>query len=187
MEGALPWDIDRVVTEFGLPMGPFRMSDLAGLDLGWVRAESKGETLRDRLNEIGRHGQKAGAGYYDYDEVRKATPSPVTETIVAELMAQKGVAPRRISDQEILERTLYPMINEAANILEEGKALRASDIDVVWLNGYGWPAKRGGPTYYADRIGLATVLAGVRKYGWTPAPLLERLVAEGKGFADLSA
>ena len=187
MEGALPWDIDRVVTEFGLPMGPFRMSDLAGLDLGWVRAESKGETLRDRLNEIGRHGQKVGAGYYDYDENRKATPSPVTENIVAELMAQKGIAPRRISDQEILERTLYSMINEAANILDEGKALRACDIDVVWLNGYGWPAKRGGPTYYADRIGLATVLAGVRKYGWTPAPLLERLVAEGKVFADLSA
>jgi 3-hydroxyacyl-CoA dehydrogenase len=186
MEGAMPWDVDRVLTEFGLPMGPFQMGDLAGLDLGWVRAESKGESLRDRLNERDRRGQKTNAGYYDYDENRKAIPSPVTEKLIAELMLEKGVTPRRISDQEILERTLYPMINEAANILDEGKALRASDIDVIWLNGYGWPAHHGGPTYYADRIGLARVLAGVRKYGWTPAPLLEKLVAEGKSFADLS-
>jgi 3-hydroxyacyl-CoA dehydrogenase len=186
MEGAMPWDVDRVLTDFGLPMGPFQMGDLAGLDLGWVRAESKSETLRDRLNERDRRGQKTNAGYYDYDENRKAIPSPVTEQLIAELMAEKGITPRRISDQEILERTIYPMINEAANILDEGKALRASDIDVVWLNGYGWPAYRGGPTYWADRIGLATVLAGVRKYGWTPAPLLEKLVAEGKNFGDLS-
>jgi 3-hydroxyacyl-CoA dehydrogenase len=185
MEGAMPWDVDRVLTEFGLPMGPFQMGDLAGLDLGWVRAESKSETLRDRLNEQDRRGQKTNAGYYDYDENRKAIPSPVTEKLIAELMSEKGIMPRHIADQEILERTLYPMINEAANILDEGKALRASDIDVVWLNGYGWPAYRGGPTYYADRIGLATVLAGVRKYGWAPAPLLEKLVTEGKTFADL--
>ena len=148
-------------------------------------AESKSETLRDRLNECDRRGQKTNAGYYDYDENRRAIPSPVTEKLIADMMAEKGITPRHISDQEILERTLYPMINEAANILDEGKALRASDIDVVWLNGYGWPAYRGGPTYYADRIGLATVLAGVRKYGWTPAPLLEKLVAEGRTFADL--
>jgi len=160
------------------------MGDLAGLDLGWVRSESKGETLRDRLNERDRRGQKTGAGYYDYDE-NQAVPSPVTEKLIAEMLSEKGITPRSISDQEILERTLYPMINEAAKILEEGKALRASDIDVVWLNGYGWPAYRGGPAYYADRIGLATVLAGVRKYGWTPAPLLEKLVADGKNFADL--
>jgi 3-hydroxyacyl-CoA dehydrogenase len=137
------------------------------------------------LNEAGRKGQKTGGGYYDYDEKRKATPSPVAEKMLTGLWAKKGITPRTIPDQEILERQIYPMINEAAKILEEGKASRASDIDIVWLYGYGFPAWRGGPMFHADSIGLDTVLAGVKKYGWTPAPLLEKLVAEKKTFADL--
>jgi 3-hydroxyacyl-CoA dehydrogenase len=185
MEGALPWDIDRVLVQFGFPMGGFAMWDLAGLDLGWVKEESHGETLRDLLNEMGRKGQKTGTGYYDYDEKRKATPSPITEKLLKDLWAKKGVTPRTILDQEILERQLYPMINEGAKILEEGKASRASDIDIVWLYGYGFPAWRGGPMFYADSIGLDTLLAGVKKYGWKPSALLEKLVAEKKKFADL--
>jgi 3-hydroxyacyl-CoA dehydrogenase len=185
MEGARPWDIDKVLVRFGFPMGGFAMWDLAGLDLGWVQEESHGETLRDLLNEAGRKGQKTGGGYYDYDEKRKATPSPVAEKMLTGLWAKKGITPRTIPDQEILERQIYPMINEAAKILEEGKASRASDIDIVWLYGYGFPAWRGGPMFHADSIGLDTVLAGVKKYGWTPAPLLEKLVAEKKTFADL--
>jgi len=185
MEGAFPWDIDKVLVKFGFPMGGFAMWDLAGLDLGWVKEESHGETLRDLLNEAGRKGQKTGGGYYDYDAARKATPSPVTEKLLRDLWAKKSIAPRTIPEQEILERSLYPMINEGAKILEEGKASRASDIDIVWLYGYGFPAWRGGPMFYADSIGLDTVLAGVRKYGWTPSALLEKLVAEKKTFADL--
>ncbi len=186
MEGAKPWDIDRVLVQFGFPMGGFAMWDLAGVDLGWVKEESKGETLRDLLNEMGRKGQKTGAGYYDYDPAtRKATPSPVTEKLLGDLWARKGLTARPISDQEILERQIYPMINEGARILEEGKASRASDIDIVWLYGYGFPAWRGGPMYYADTIGLDTVLAGVKRYGWKPSALLEKLAAEKKKFADL--
>ena len=185
MEGAKPWDIDRVLVKFGFPMGGFAMWDLAGLDLGWVKEESHGETLRDLLNEMGRKGQKTGAGYYDYDASRKATPSPVTEKLLADLWTRKGITPRTIPDQEMLERSIYPMINEGAKILEECKASRASDIDIVWLYGYGFPAWRGGPMFYADSIGLDTVLAGVRKYGWAPSALLEKLVAEKKNFSDL--
>ena len=186
MEGATPWSIDRVLVQFGFPMGGFAMWDLAGLDLGWVKEESKGETLRDLLNEMGRKGQKTGAGYYDYDPAtRKAAQSPVTDKLLADLWAKKSVTPREISDQEILERQIYPMINEGAKILGEGKASRASDIDIVWLYGYGFPAWRGGPMFYADSIGLDTVLTGIRKYGWKPSALLEKLVAEKKKFADL--
>jgi 3-hydroxyacyl-CoA dehydrogenase len=185
MEGAMPWDIDRVLVKFGFPMGGFAMWDLAGLDLGWVKEESHGETLRDLENEMGRKGQKTGAGYYDYDEKRKATPSPVTEKLLKDLWAKKGISPRAIPEQEILERQIYPMINEGAKILEEGKASRASDIDIVWLYGYGFPAWRGGPMFYADSIGLDTVLAGVKKYGWKPSALLEKLVAEKRRFSDL--
>ncbi len=185
LEGAMPWTVDRVLTDFGFPMGPFRMSDLAGLDLGWIRSESKSETLRERLNEIGRHGQKSGAGYYDYGSNLKGDPSKITDAIIHDLQAKLGIKPKAHTDQEILERCVFPMINEAANILMEGKAIRASDIDVVWLNGYGWPSYRGGPVYYADQLGLSVVLEGVKRYGWAPSPLLERLVIEGKSFADL--
>ncbi|MGD0141752.1 MAG: 3-hydroxyacyl-CoA dehydrogenase NAD-binding domain-containing protein, partial [Rhizomicrobium sp.] len=190
-EGAMPWDIDRVLYDFGFPMGPFAMSDLAGLDIGWIKEKSKGATIRDVLCEMDRRGQKTGAGYYDYDENRNAKPSPVTEKIIKDFVVKSGVNPRQISDEEILERTIYPMINEGAKILEEGKAIRASDIDIVWINGYGWPVYRGGPMFYGDTIGLDKVLARMKQWQaqmgdvYKPSALLERLVAEGKKFQDL--
>jgi 3-hydroxyacyl-CoA dehydrogenase len=192
LEGAMPWDIDRVLYDFGFPMGPFAMSDLAGLDIGWVKEKSKGETIRDVLCEADRRGQKTGAGYYDYDpETRAAKPSPVTEKIIHDFVSKSGRNPRKISDEEILERCLYPMINEGAKILDEKKAIRPSDIDVVWVNGYGWPVYRGGPMHYGDAIGLDKVLAKMKEFQATmgdafkPAPLLEKLVAEKKKFADM--
>jgi 3-hydroxyacyl-CoA dehydrogenase len=187
-EGAMPWDIDRVLYDFGFPMGPFAMSDLAGLDIGWVKETSKGETIRDVLCEMDRRGQKTGAGYYDYDDKRVAHPSPVTEKIIQDFVAKSGVNARTISDEEILERCLYPMVNEGAKILEEGKAIRASDIDVIWQNGYGWPVYRGGPMWWGDHIGLDKVLAKMREFqaamgdAYKPAALLETMVAEGKRF-----
>jgi 3-hydroxyacyl-CoA dehydrogenase len=191
LEGAMPWDVDRVLYAFGLPMGPFAMSDLAGLDIGWSRETSKGETPREILCEMDRRGQKTGAGFYDYDENRVAKASPVTEKIILDLAAKKGINRREISDEEILQRCIYPMINEGAKILEEGKAIRASDIDIVWINGYGWPVYRGGPMFYGDTVGLAEVLRVMKEFegrhgaDFTPSALLERLVAEGKGFRDL--
>jgi len=191
LEGAMPWDVDRVLYEFGFPMGPFAMSDLAGLDIGWTKEKSKGETLRDMLCELDRRGQKNGKGFYDYDENRNAKPSPVTEKVIEEFRAKRGINARKISDEEILERCIYPMINEGAKILEEKKAIRASDIDIVWINGYGWPVYRGGPMFYGDLIGLARVLAKMREWQsqmgdvFKPSTLLESLVAEGKGFKDL--
>ena len=140
--------------------GLSRMSDLAGLDIGWSAATSKRATIREILCEEGRRGQKTGAGFYDYDEARNAKPSAHVETIIRDFAASKGIAQRRIDDQEILERCLYPMINVGAKILEEGKAQRASDIDIVWIYGYGWPVYRGGPMFYADTVGLKTVLEG---------------------------
>jgi 3-hydroxyacyl-CoA dehydrogenase len=171
-------------------MGPFAMSDLAGLDIGWVKENSKGETIRDVLCEMDRRGQKTGAGYYDYDENRVARPSPVTEKVIKDFVTRSGVNPRHISDEEILERCVYPMINEGAKILEEGKAIRASDIDVVWENGYGWPVYRGGPMFYGDQIGLSKVLDKMKQFEgemgavFKPSALLEKLVAEGKRFQD---
>jgi 3-hydroxyacyl-CoA dehydrogenase len=192
LEGAMPWDVDRVLYDFGFPMGPFAMSDLAGLDIGWVKEKSHGETIRDVLCEADRRGQKTGAGYYDYDpETRAAKPSPVTEKIIHDFVAKSGKNPRTIPDEEILERCIYPMINEGAKILAEGKAIRPSDIDVVWVNGYGWPVYRGGPMYYGDQIGLDKVLAKMKAFeakmgdAFKPAPLLEKLVAEGKKFSDM--
>ncbi len=188
-EGVLPWDVDRVLYDFGFAMGPFQMIDLAGLDIGWVKERSAGATIRDRLCELDRRGQKTGAGYYDYDANRNPSPSPVTEAIVGEFAARSGQAPRSFTDAEIVERLIYPMINEGAKILEEGKAIRSSDIDIIWINGYNWPAYRGGPMYYADRIGLDKVLARLKELEasagpqWTPAPLLERLANEGETFA----
>ena len=190
MEGAMPWDVDRVLYDFGLPMGPFAMSDLAGLDIGWNKERSKGETLRDRLCEMDRRGQKTGAGYYDYDENRNAKPSPVVEKMILDYAAEKGINRRKISDDEILERCIYPMINEGAKILEEGKAIRSSDIDIVWINGYGFPVYRGGPMFYGDTVGADKVLAKMKEFQATmgddfkPAALLEKIVAEGKKFSD---
>jgi 3-hydroxyacyl-CoA dehydrogenase len=190
LEGAMPWDVDRVLYDFGFPMGPFAMSDLAGLDIGWSKEKSKGETIRDVLCEMDRRGQKTGAGYYDYDENRNAKPSPVTEKIINDFITKSGRNPRKVSDEEILERCVYPMINEGAKILEEGKAIRSSDIDVVWVNGYGWPVYRGGPMYFGDQIGPDKVLAKMKEFQgamgdeFKPAALLEQLAAEGKKFAD---
>ena len=191
MEGAMPWDIDRVLFDFGFPMGPFAMSDLAGLDIGWVKERSKGESIRDVLCEMDRRGQKTGAGWYDYDENRTAKPSPVTEKILHDFIVKSGANPRKIADEEILERCIYPMINEGAKILEEGKAIRPSDIDVVWENGYGWPVYRGGPMWFGDLVGLDKVLAKMKEFQaqmgdqFKPAPLLEKVVSEGKRFQDL--
>jgi 3-hydroxyacyl-CoA dehydrogenase len=188
LEGAMPWDVDRVIYDFGLPMGPFAMSDLAGFDIGWSKATSKSSTIREILCEMDRRGQKTGAGFYDYDEQRSAKPSPVVEKIILDFAAKKGINRRLISDDEILERCIYPMINEGAKILEEGKAQRASDIDIVWINGYGWPVYRGGPMFYADLIGPEKVLAKLKEFEATmgddfkPAPLLESVVAKKKRF-----
>jgi 3-hydroxyacyl-CoA dehydrogenase len=190
-DGAMPWDVDRVLFDFGLPMGPFAMSDLAGLDIGWNKAKSKGATVRDVLCEMDRRGQKTGAGFYDYDEKRVATPSPVVEEIIRDFAGRSGRKIRTVPDDEILERCIYPMINEGVKILAEGMAIRASDIDVIWISGYGWPAYRGGPMFYAQQVGLAKVLARLRdlqkEYGdaFAPAPLLEQMVDEGKSFRDL--
>ena len=192
-EGAMPWDVDRVLYDFGFAMGPFQMIDLAGLDIGWVKERSTGATIRDRLCEVDRRGQKTGAGYYDYDANRNASPSPVTEELVREFAARSGKEPRTFTDAEMVERMIYPMINEGAKILEEGKAIRASDIDVIWINGYNWPAYRGGPMFYADQIGLDKIVGRLRELEatagpqWAPAPLLERLAADGKSFAGWRA
>jgi 3-hydroxyacyl-CoA dehydrogenase len=191
LEGAMPWDVDRVIYNFGLPMGPFAMSDLAGLDIGWSKETSKSSTIREILCEMGRRGQKTAAGFYDYDEARNAKPSPVVKKIVLDFAAKKGINRRTISDEEILERCIYPMINEGAKILQEGIAQRASDIDIVWINGYGWPVYRGGPMFYADLVGPDKILAKLKEFEATmgadfaPAPFLEKLAAEGKRFQDL--
>ncbi len=192
LEGALPWDVDRVLYDFGFPMGPFAMSDLAGLDLGWSRETSTGQTMREILCELDRRGQKTGAGYYDYDAQRTATPSAAVEQLIRDLATRKGIARRVVSDQEILQRCIYPMVNEGAKILEEGMAIRASDIDIVWINGYGWPIYRGGPMFYGDTVGLAVVLDTMRDFearlgsDFKPSALLERMVADGKRFQDLN-
>jgi 3-hydroxyacyl-CoA dehydrogenase len=189
-EGAMPWDVDRALYDFGFAMGPFQMIDLAGLDIGWVKEKSAGATIRDRLCELDRRGQKTGAGYYDYDANRNPSPSPVTEGIVREFAARSGQEARSFTDAEIVERLVYPMINEGAKILDEGKAIRASDIDIIWIQGYNWPAYRGGPMFHADQIGLDKVLARLKELEatagpqWAPAPLLERLATEGKTFAS---
>ena len=190
LEGAPPHQVDRVLYEFGFPMGAFQMSDLAGLDIGWNAETSRGETIRDRLCEAGRRGQKTGAGYYDYDENRKPTPAPLVAELYTEFAARAGIIQRDIADQEILERCLLPMINEGAKILEEGIAIRASDIDVVYVYGYGWPVYRGGPMYYANSLGLDTVLARLRHYWqqsgddfWRPSRLLVELAEKGGRFS----
>ena len=164
LEGATPEQVDKVHVDFGMPMGPFQMADLAGVDIGWHRDPNRIETVRDALCAIERWGQKKGAGFYDYDEKRRPSPSPVVQEIIEKFAAEKGIERRNISDQEIVERTIYPMVNEAAKILEEGMAQRASDVDVVWVYGYGWPVYKGGPMYWADNIeGLTKVVAGLKQ------------------------
>ena len=183
-EGATAEQIDRVSVGLGMPMGPIRMTDLAGVDIGWHRDPQRIETIRDALNAAGRWGQKTGGGFYDYDEQRRPVPSPVTQAIIEDFRVRMGIFPRVISEAEIVARTFYVMINEAAKILEEGIAQRASDIDVVWTHGYGWPRHTGGPIYWAEQIGLATIVDGLNRHApafgsnFALSPLLVACAAE---------
>ena len=202
-EGALPQDVDRVLTDFGFPMGPFAVSDLAGLDIGWRSrrdhraAEDERRysgTIGDRLCERGCFGQKTGSGYYRYEPGSRAPiPSPEVEALIEEVSAELGIERRAIDDEEILSRCIYPLVNEGANVLDEGIALRAGDIDIVWLNGYGFPAHRGGPMHYADHVGIESIYRRVCDYHerhgawWKPAPLLERMARDGTTFAERDA
>ena len=184
LEGALPWDIDDALFDFGFPMGPFAMSDLAGLDIGWNKDTSNGESLRDVLCEAGRLGQKSGKGFYIYDENRNKSPDPEVEALIKKFGEERQIKMRDVSKEEILERCLYPMINEGFKILEEGMAIRASDIDIVWTNGYGWPVYEGGPMFYGNTIGFDKVLFWLKKAElelgpeFKPSAYLEKVVTE---------
>ena len=184
LEGALPWDIDNALFDFGFPMGPFAMSDLAGLDIGWNKETSRGETIRERLCENQRFGQKSGKGFYIYDENRNKSPDPEVEELIKTFAEKKQIKTRSIEKKEILERCLYPMINEGFKILDEGMAIRASDIDIIWINGYGWPVYEGGPMFFGNSIGFGKILDWLKKmeeeYGddFKPSPYLEKVVKE---------
>ncbi|MFG6462112.1 3-hydroxyacyl-CoA dehydrogenase NAD-binding domain-containing protein [Roseateles sp. DXS20W] len=199
-EGCTPQQVDKAVEKFGFAMGPFRMGDLAGNDIGWAirkrraveRATMKYSASADRLCELGRFGQKTGAGWYDYlPGKRDAIPSPVVDEMLAKHREAIGAKKRDISDEEIVHRLVFALVNEAAHLLEEGIAQRASDVDMVYLTGYGFPIWRGGPMCYADTLGLFNVVQAMKRFAqnpmddgefWKPAPLLARLVAEGKSF-----
>jgi 3-hydroxyacyl-CoA dehydrogenase len=182
MEGATPEQIDRVHVDFGMPMGPFQMSDLAGVDIGWHRDPTRIENIRDALAAEGRWGQKTDKGFYDYDEKRNPTPSPRVAEIIEDFRSKSNLQKREISDQEIIEKTLYTMVNEGALILDEKMAQRASDIDVVWIYGYGWPVYRGGPMFWADTEGLAKIVSGLEKHGFKVAELLKSKAESGGRF-----
>ncbi|MCV0349089.1 MAG: enoyl-CoA hydratase/isomerase family protein [Nitratireductor sp.] len=196
LSGATPEQVDRVFTDFGWPMGPFQMVDLAGLDISWKHRQSLGLTapIADTLCEAGHFGQKAGRGFYLYEEgSRTPKPDPFVQELIEKKAVELGVERREISADEITERTLYPMINEGAKILEERIAARASDIDVVWVNGYGFPVAKGGPMFWAERFGIRTIVERLehwhQKTGnplFEPAPLLRQLALTGGGFADLA-
>jgi 3-hydroxyacyl-CoA dehydrogenase len=200
-EGAAVEAVDQAIYDFGLAMGPLAMGDLAGLDVGWrIRKEFahleppgvRQPVAEDRLCETGRFGQKTGSGWYKYDEARRATADPEVAALVKQWSAEAGIAQREIGDQEIVERCIYALVNEGARILEEGFALRPVDIDIVYVYGYGFPAYRGGPMWYADTIGLERVYERIREFEqqhgvlWTPAPLLKQLAEEGRTFAQFS-
>ena len=197
LEGALPQEVDAAVTGFGFPMGPFAMADMAGLDVGWRIRKGRGERneIEDTLCEAGHFGQKTGKGYFRYNGgSRTPLPDPEVERIILDASSRAGVARRAITQEETVERMIFPMINEGARILEEGVATRPSDIDVIWVYGYGWPVWRGGPMYYADQLGLAHIrdrltLFAERSGDETlrPAVRLRRLAAEGRGFASSAA
>ncbi|ANK80594.1 MAG: 3-hydroxyacyl-CoA dehydrogenase [Rhizobiales bacterium NRL2] len=189
-QGVMPWDVDRALNEFGFRMGPFQMSDLAGLDIGWKKGATTENPIRDALCEMDRRGQKTGAGYYDYGTDRQPLPSTVTEQVIAEITGADPKAGRPMSAEQIIEACIYPMINEGVRILEDGKAQRASDIDVIWLNGYGWPADKGGPMYYGDRIGAKKVLDVMERIAakddrFAPAETLKDLAASGGKFTEI--
>ena len=182
MEGATPDQVDRVHVAFGMPMGPFQMSDLAGVDIGWHRDPTRIESIRDALAAEQRWGQKTKAGFYDYDDKRTPSNSPRVAEIIEDFRRKSGAGQHEVTDQEIVERTLYPMVNEGALILAEGMAQRASDIDEVWIYGYGWPVYTGGPMFWADTIGLKTIVSGLEKHGFTVAPLLREKADKGERF-----
>jgi 3-hydroxyacyl-CoA dehydrogenase len=197
-EGAKPHEVDAALYEFGMAMGPLAMGDLAGLDVSWrIRQEFKHlekpgirqPLVADRLCEMGRYGQKTGAGWYRYDENRRASPDAVVEALIEDTAASAGIERRAITPEEIVERTIYALVNEGAMILEEGIALRAVDIDIIYINGYGFPTWRGGPMWYADTVGLQKVYERINEFHarfgelWTPAPLLKQLAEAGKTFA----
>lgn len=188
LEGATPEQVDRVHTAFGLPMGPFQMADLAGIDIGWHRDPTRIESLQDALCAAGRLGQKSKAGFYDYDDRRKATASPAVGKIVDDMRKRAGISAREISEDEIKVRTIYTLINEGAKILEENIAQRSSDIDVVWIYGYGWPRHKGGPMFWAQLEGLSRIVEGLTRYqrvlgdNFGLSPLLVAAAADGGGF-----
>ncbi len=187
-QGVMPWDVDTAFNKFGFRMGPFQMSDLAGLDIGWKKGAKTNNPIRDALCEMDRRGQKTGAGYYDYDKERNRIPSDITAQVIREVTGNTEAV--TLSDQDIIEICVYPMINEGLKILEEGKAQRPSDIDVIWLNGYGWPKDKGGPMYYGDRVGAEKILARMEQLAeqdekLRPADTLRRLASEGGFFIDL--
>ena len=197
--GALPQQIDGALQKFGMAMGPFRMGDLAGLDIGWATRKRKAAEagiemkplVADKLCEAGRFGQKTGAGWYRYEAgKRDPIPDAVTEQLIAQYRADAGITARKVSDDEIVQRCMFALVNEGARILEEGIAARASDIDIVYLNGYGFPLHRGGPMLYADIVGLPNVVRTLQTFAaepgadasWQPAPLLVKLAEAGKSF-----
>ncbi len=187
LEGATPAQVDKVVYDFGFPMGPYAMSDLAGLDIGWKAETSTSSTVREIMCESGRRGQKNGKGYYTYDpETRASTPDPEVEQMIRDFAAGQGIEQREVTDEEVLERCLLPMVNEGCKILDEGIAIRASDIDVVWINGYGWPVYTGGPMFWADTLGLEAVVEKINAYHerlggehWAPAARWAQQLAAG--------
>lgn len=200
-EGATPQQVDKAIEKFGFAMGPFRMGDLAGNDIGWAirkrraveRPDMKYSRTADKLCELGRYGQKTGAGWYDYKPgKRDAIPSDLVNKMIEDHRKELGITPRKISDEEIVQRLVYALVNEGAKILEEGIASKSGDIDMVYLTGYGFPIHRGGPMHYASEVGLFNVAQSMQRFAqnplddaaaWEPAPLLSRLAAEGKAFA----
>ena len=186
-QGLMPWDVDAALNAFGFKMGPFQMSDLAGLDIGWSKGAKTENPIRDALCEMDRRGQKTQAGFYDYDESRRPIPSDVVAGVIKDIT---GAEANQMSQEEIIEICIYPMINEAVKILEENKAQRPSDIDVGWLNGYGWPADKGGPMFYGDMVGAQAVLDVMEKLGaedpeFAPAELLRDLAKNGGKFTEI--
>ncbi len=200
-EGATPQQVDKAIEKFGFAMGPFRMGDLAGNDIGWAirkrrateRADMKYSRTADKLCELGRFGQKTGAGWYDYQAgKRDAIPSDLVNKMIEDHRKELGITPRKISDDEIVQRLVFALVNEGAHIVQDGIASRASDIDMVYLTGYGFPMHRGGPMMYADQVGLFNVVQAMKRFQrnplddakfWEPAPLLAKLAAEGKTFS----